>query len=133
MDSAVSHPSAVIDKSQEMIEYIALAIEVFAVLIIAIAIITATYLHLAQRHRRLERGIAYGLYRERLGYGLLLGLEILVAADVVRTVALEPTIENAAVLGVLVLIRIALSWSLVVEIEHCWPWQIGREKTRADE
>jgi len=133
MDSAVNHHSEVIDKTQETIEYIALAIEVFAVLIIAISIITATYLHLAQRHRQLERGEAYSLYRQRLGYGLLLGLEILVAADVVRTVALEPTIENAAVLGVLVLIRIALSWSLVVEIEHCWPWQLGKETTRADE
>ena len=132
MDSAVNHHSEVIENTQIAVEYIALAIEVFAVLIIAIAIITATYLHLAQRHRQLERGEAYALYRQRLGYGLLLGLEILVAADVVRTVALEPTIENAAVLGVLVLIRIALSWSLVVEIEHCWPWQVGREKTPPD-
>jgi uncharacterized membrane protein len=65
-------------------------------------------------------------YREckhSLGKGLLLGLEILVAADVIRTVALEPTLENIATLGVLVLIRTFLSWALVVEIEGRWPWQ----------
>jgi uncharacterized membrane protein len=58
---------------------------------------------------------------------LLLGLEILVAADIVRTVALEATLESVAVLGLLVLIRTFLSWALVVEIEGRWPWQSERE------
>ena len=58
-----------------------------------------------------------------LGKGLLLGLEILVAADVIRTVALEPTSENIAALGLLVVVRTFLSWSLVVEVESRWPWQ----------
>ena len=49
--------------------------------------------------------------------------EILVAADVIRTVALEATLESVAILGLLVLIRIFLSWSLVVEIEGRWPWR----------
>ncbi len=62
-------------------------------------------------------------YRRTLGAGLLLGLEILVAADVIRTVALEPTLENIASLGLLVVVRTFLSWSLVVEIEGRWPWQ----------
>jgi hypothetical protein len=53
---------------------------------------------------------------------LLLGLEYLVAADIIRTVALEPTMTNAAILGVLVVVRTFLSWSLVVEIEGRWPW-----------
>jgi uncharacterized membrane protein len=53
----------------------------------------------------------------------LLGLELLVAADVVRTVALEPTLKNVGVLGLLVLIRTFLSWSLTVEMEGRWPWQ----------
>jgi len=52
-----------------------------------------------------------------------LGLEILVAADIVRTVALEATLQSVAVLGILVLIRTFLSWALVVEIEGRWPWQ----------
>ena len=63
----------------------------------------------------------------RLGRTLLLGLEILVAADVVRTVALDPSLESVAVLGLLVLIRTFLSWSLEVEIENRWPWQPPRE------
>jgi uncharacterized membrane protein len=57
---------------------------------------------------------------------LLLGLEILVAADVIRTVALKPTLQNVLVLGLLVMIRTFLGWSLVVEIEERWPWQSSR-------
>lgn len=66
---------------------------------------------------------AYRQLKVSLGKGLLLGLEILVAADIVRTVALEATLESVAVLGLLVLIRTFLSWALVVEIEGRWPWQ----------
>jgi uncharacterized membrane protein len=58
---------------------------------------------------------------------LLIGLEVLVAADIVRTVALDPTLESVAVLGLLVLIRTFLSWSVVVEIDHRWPWQAKSE------
>jgi uncharacterized membrane protein len=65
----------------------------------------------------------YRDYKHTLGAGLLLGLEILVAADVIRTVALEPTMENIASLGLLVIVRTFLSWALVVEIEGRWPWQ----------
>ena len=65
----------------------------------------------------------YRQYKHSLGSGLLLGIEILVAADVIRTVALEPTFENIAALGLLVVVRTFLSWSLVVETEGRWPWQ----------
>ncbi|HMD01787.1 MAG TPA: DUF1622 domain-containing protein, partial [Candidatus Baltobacteraceae bacterium] len=61
-----------------------------------------------------------------LAKGLLLGLELLVAADVVRTVALEPTLNNVAILGLLVVVRTFLSWSMAVEMDGCWPWQRGR-------
>lgn len=70
-------------------------------------------------------GANYRDYRHTLGAALLLGLEILVAADVIRTVALEPTWDNIASLGLLVLVRTFLSWSLVVEIEGHWPWRPG--------
>jgi uncharacterized membrane protein len=62
----------------------------------------------------------------------LLGLEFLVAADIIRTVALEPTMQNVIILGLLVVIRTFLSWSLVVEIEGRWPWRAmtGEEKSR---
>ena len=65
---------------------------------------------------------AYESYKHQIGRSLLLGLEFLVAGDVVRTVALEPTLINVAVLGMLVVIRTFLSWSLTVEIEGRWPW-----------
>jgi uncharacterized membrane protein len=59
-----------------------------------------------------------------------LGLEILVAADIIRTVVLEPTLSNVLVLGLLVLIRTFLSWSLVLEIEERWPWQASHSGTK---
>jgi uncharacterized membrane protein len=67
--------------------------------------------------------IAYEEYRRRLGRALLLGLEILVAADVVRTVALDNTLRAVAGLALLVLVRTFLSWSLLLEVEGRWPWQ----------
>jgi uncharacterized membrane protein len=68
----------------------------------------------------------YKNYRHGVARALLLGLEILVAADVIRTVALEPTLNNILMLGVLVVVRTFLGWSLVVEIEERWPWQPPR-------
>ena len=75
----------------------------------------------------------YRDYRHTLGAALLLGLEILVAADVIRTVALEPTWDNIASLGLLVVVRTILSWTLVVEIEGHWPWRPGYSAAEAGE
>jgi uncharacterized membrane protein len=101
------------------VEVVSLLIEVLAVAIIVVAIAYASYAFVLGR-----RGPdSYQAYRVRLGRALGLGLEVLIAADVIRTVALEPTIGNVVVLGLLVLVRTFLSWSLVVEIEGRWPWQ----------
>jgi uncharacterized membrane protein len=98
-------------------------IEVLAVAIIVIAIVSATIRYIYQIVKPPPGPDSrYRSYRSSLGRSLLLGLEILVAADVVRTVALEATLESVAILGLLVLIRTFLSWSLVVEIEGRWPW-----------
>jgi hypothetical protein len=59
----------------------------------------------------------------RIGRSLLLGLEVLVAADIVKTIALELTLTSLGVLAGLVLVRTFLSWTLVLEIEGRWPWQ----------
>ena len=67
--------------------------------------------------------VAYRTLKETFGGVLLLGLEILVAADLVRTVAVEPTLENVAILGLIVLIRTFLSFSLEIEIEGVPPWR----------
>jgi len=111
------------------IEIAALAIGVLAVLIIVIAVVYSTVRYLYQiivHHGRREED--YKSFRETLAKALMLGLEILVAADIIETVALETTLESVAVLGLLVLIRILLSWSLTVETEGRWPWQSKREQ-----
>jgi len=66
---------------------------------------------------------AYREFRQGLGRSILLGLELLVAADIIRTVAIQPTFTSVGVLAVIVAVRTFLSWSLEVELEHRWPWQ----------
>jgi len=108
----------------EWIEHIALGLEVIAVAIIVAGVLLAFYTALVSRYRHnSSRAALYKELRIGLGNTLLLGLEVLVAADVVRTIALEPTAENALILGLLVVIRTFLSWSLVIEMEGRWPWQ----------
>ncbi len=58
---------------------------------------------------------------------MLLGLDLLIAADIIRTVTLEPTLENVAALGLLVVVRTFLSWALVLEADGRWPWQQSRD------
>jgi uncharacterized membrane protein len=112
----------------EWIDAAALAIEILAVVIIVAAIFYATGRYLLHAVLRPREGNHYQDLKVRLGKALLLGLEILVAADIVRTVALEATIQSVMVLGLLVLIRTFLSWALVVEIEGRWPWTPAREE-----
>ena len=70
---------------------------------------------------------AYKHFRQSLGRSILLGLELLVAGDIVRTVAVTPTLESVAVLAVIVLIRTFLSFTLEVELSGRWPWQASAE------
>jgi uncharacterized membrane protein len=105
----------------ELIDLVAESIESLAVLIIVGGIVYGMGDYLF--HRRQTSGDAYKRFKETIGKTLLLGLEILIAADIIRTVTLDPTMNSALLLGVLVLIRTFLSWSLVVEIEGRWPWQ----------
>jgi uncharacterized membrane protein len=69
-----------------------------------------------------EEGWNYDQYRIRIGRSLLLGLELLVAADIVKTIAIELTFRSLGLLAGLVLVRTFLSWTLVLEIEGRWPW-----------
>jgi uncharacterized membrane protein len=110
------------------VEYAAAGMELLAVAIIVIATLAATVAYLLKLAARQADRSTYNDYRHKIGRALLLGLEILVAADIIRTVVLEPTLINVLVLGLLVLIRTFLSWSLVLEIEERWPWQPSRER-----
>ncbi|MET0715927.1 MAG: DUF1622 domain-containing protein [Mycetocola sp.] len=79
------------------------------------------------RGMRKQRPI-YSRFRRVLGRAILLGLELLVAADIIKTVAVTPTLESVVVLGIIVLIRTFLSWTLELEITGRWPWQMPSER-----
>ena len=112
--------SGIADVTRNLVEMAVLGVAVLAVIVILVAILFGTCRYIFHFLSRVPE--SYDHYRAQLGKALLLGLQLLVAADVVRTVALEPTLENVLVLGLLVLVRTFLSWSTVVEIEGRWPW-----------
>ena len=105
------------------LHHVSLAAEVVGVAVIALGAIIATVTCLIRLHRREDGRKTYDAFRSTLARGILLGLEFLVAADIVGTVAIEPTLDNLSVLGLIVLIRTFLSFSLEVEINGRWPWQ----------
>ena len=78
---------------------------------------------------RLSKGSdgVFKTYRIQIGRALQLGLEFLVAADIIRTVTVRPTLQEILALGLLVLIRTFLSWSVAVETDGRWPWQTARD------
>jgi uncharacterized membrane protein len=109
---------AVIESFGEIVD----AVGVTAIVLgVAYAIVDA-----GLRGLRRQRPV-YSRFRRVLGRAILLGLELLVAADIIKTVAVTPTLESVAVLGVIVLIRTFLSWTLELEITGRWPWQMPAE------
>ncbi len=104
--------------------------EVAGISAILIGALLATALFLRQTlgARGFEK--AYRDYRSHLGRAILLGLELMVAADIIGTVAVEPTFRNLGVLGLIVAIRTFLSFSLEVEINGRWPWQASGRSDR---
>jgi uncharacterized membrane protein len=84
---------------------------------------------LAQRDRR-PGPPAYRVYRQQVGKAILLGLEFLVAADIIRTVAVAPSFRGVGVLALVVAVRTFLSFTLDVELEGRWPWQSGQAPPR---
>src|SRR5262245_28262064 len=90
-----------------------------------VVIVTGAAIAFVAAAVRLSRGDVdvYRRFRQQLGQTILLGLELLVAGDIVRTVATSPTLTSVAILAVIVLIRTFLSFSLEVEITGRWPWQ----------
>jgi uncharacterized membrane protein len=100
------------------------SIEAIAVILIIGYVLAATFNWLVRSIMQRRFAVShYTTFRAALGRAMLLGLEVLIAADLVRTAALDPTMHNFEALGVLVVVRTLLSWSIVVEIEGRWPWQ----------
>ena len=113
------------DTFAHSVHWLVRAIEAGGIGIIVVGALVATLVfgrRLAGRH---GFDAAYHDYRLNLGRAILLGLEFLVAADIIGTVAVEPTFTNLGVLGLVVLIRTFLSFSLEVEINGRWPWEEG--------
>ncbi len=104
-----------------MVEAVGVVVDVTGVLAIVVGALVAGFVAVRGLVRR-EEGV-YRRFRRQLGRSILLGLELLVAADIIKTVAVQPTFENVAVLGLIVVIRTFLSWSLELEMSGRWPWQ----------
>lgn len=114
---------------RELLGNVGTAIDAAGVIVIAVGVLIASIYLIFRRHE--EWGRSYQLYRQDLGRAILLGLEFLIAGDIIRTVVVAPTLENVMVLGLIVIIRTFLSTALQLEIEGRWPWQapIPQEST----
>jgi len=106
-----------------VMEHVAQAFEALGALILVIGVLWSLWLAGSAWRRAGRPATGYTVLRQAFGRTLLLGLEILVAADLIRTVAVSPTLENVASLGLIVLIRTFLSFSLEIEIDGVPPWR----------
>jgi uncharacterized membrane protein len=107
----------------EVMERVAQAFEAIGAAVLLAGLFLAVGLAVRVLRRSGNGQQAYNVLRQSFGGVILLGLEFLVAADLVRTVAVEPTLENVLILGAIVLIRTVLSFSLEIEIEGVAPWR----------
>jgi uncharacterized membrane protein len=106
----------------EIISVSGYAIEAIGVLVVVIGTVISSFTFIRTFQKQPE-GVAYRSYRRQLGRSIILGLEFLIAGDIIRTVVVADTLENVAVLGLIILIRSFLSVTLHLEVEGRWPWQ----------
>jgi len=106
-----------------LMEHVAQVFEAIGAIVLLGGLFVSLGLAIRTLRRTSNGQLAYQVLRESFGGVILLGLEILVAADLVRTVAVSPTVENVLILGLIVLIRTFLSFSLEIEIEGVAPWR----------
>jgi uncharacterized membrane protein len=110
---------------RDIMELIGRSVDALGVLIIVIGAVVATGRFLA--NRQIDFGSSYRAYRQGLGRAILLGLEFLIAGDIIRTVVVAPTLENVLILALIVIIRTFLSMALQLEVEGRWPWNRAEE------
>ena len=106
----------------EIISFAGYAIEAVGVMVVVVGTGVSSLIFL-RTFQKLSEGVAYRNYRRQLGRAIILGLEFLIAGDIIRTVVVADTVENIAVLGLIILIRSFLSITLHLEVEGRWPWQ----------
>lgn len=114
---------AVVEAAVRVVEVVGAAIMVFGGLAALLAGIPKIL-------RTDTRPTAYQVMRRELGRAILLGLEVLIVADIIRTIVVEPTVESVLVLGAIVIIRVLLSFSLEVEMDGVWPWARWRTASK---
>lgn len=119
------------DHFRHLIELVGMGVDGAGVLVIVAGALLATTRFLFQRPRAsFDR---YRVYRQDLGRAILLGLEFLIAGDIIRTVVVAPTLQNVLVLGLIVIIRTFLSLSLQLEIEGKLPWERSSSRAQVED
>jgi len=108
-----------------VMDHVAQAFEALGALVLVVGVLWSLWIAVVTWRRTGQPTKGYAALRRAFGRALLLGLEVLVAADLIRTVAVSPTLDNVLVLGLIVLIRTFLSFSLEIEIEGVPPWRRG--------
>lgn len=120
-----------IEQVRAVLEHATTFIELFAVAVIVTGFSRAAIAY-PQVLRSENRVAAFHVFRGRLGMDLLLGLEILVVADVIDTITLDASYESLMVLAFLVVVRTIVSWTTSLQVEGRWPWQLERGDSRPD-
>ena len=124
MNSGIRSDVMAIDVFREAVEQVGLVIDAGGVVVVVLGILVAVGRLLFRPATAFDR---YRQFRQDLGRVILLGLEFLVAADIIRTVAVTPTLESVLVLGLIVIIRTFLSLALQLEVEGRLPWQTAQD------
>ena len=114
---------------RDLMELIGRSVDALGVFIIVSGAVIATGRFVADRRSAIAS--SYRSFRQGLGRAILLGLEFLIAGDIIRTVVVAPTLENVLILALIVVIRTFLSMALQLEVEGRWPWQRGEELPKA--
>ena len=111
---------------KELISIAGYSIETIGVLVIIAGSVVSSVRFLSNFRKEAE-GIAYGVLRRQLGRSIILGLEFLIAGDIIRTVIVADTLANVTILGLIILIRTFLGFTLHFEIEGRWPWEAAKK------
>ena len=119
-----------IGRAHAFVDQLAKLLDLSGAGIIVVGVVLSSFIFLRSGLLTRNFRVAYGTFRSNLGRGILLGLELLVGADIIDTITSPLTYQSVALLGAIVVIRTFLSFSLETEIEGCWPWERARNARR---
>lgn len=124
-ESAAADLAEIERQADRLVRFMVFLVEIAGISIIILGVAVSTFFFLADLIGRRDPVLGYHDFRTKLGRAILLGLEFLVAADIINTVAIHPSLQNLGTLAIIISIRVFLSFALEVEIEGTWPWQRG--------